>query len=61
MKVFISTLIGVMIGYLLSPCGKGELHGPNSNEVKRYIYYDQRSNKYYRYRTEIVICPSYLR
>lgn len=60
MKVFLSTVIGLMIGYILG-IPRCDSHGPNSNDVKKYIYYDQRSGKYYKYRTDIVICPSYLR
>lgn len=60
MKVFVSTLLGLIIGYVIC-IPKGESHGPNSNDVKKYIYFDKISGKYYRYGTEIVICPSYLR
>lgn len=60
MKVLFSTLLGLMIGYIIG-LPKEESHGPNSNDIKKYIYFDKRSGKYYRYGTEIVICPSYLR
>lgn len=60
MKVFVSTLLGLMIGYIIG-VPRGDSHGPNSNDVKKYVYFNKGSGKYYRYRTKIVICPSYLR
>ena len=60
MKVIFSTLFGLILSYLIyKPIVK--THGPNSNDIKKYIYYDKKKDKYYKYLTDIVICPSYLR
>ncbi len=34
------------------------LHGPNSNDYKKKLYYDSINKKYYRFETKITICPS---
>lgn len=60
MKVFISTLLGLIMGYIIN-IPRNNSHGPNSNDVKKYIYFDKKNGKYYKYKTDIVICPSYLR
>ena len=36
MKVFFSTIFGLIIGYIIG-VPKDESHGPNSNDVKKYI------------------------
>lgn len=60
MKVIFSTLFGLILSYIIyNPIVK--MHGPNSNDIKKYIYYDKKKGKYYKYLTDIVICPSYLR
>lgn len=60
MRTLISTILGLLVAYAIAKPVE-PVHGPNSNHVKKYIYHDPRSGKYYQYKTEVVICPSYLR
>lgn len=53
-KVIISSLCGLMLGYLMGK-KKTIIHGPNSNHIKKYIYYDNKNNKYYKFDTELVL------
>ena len=38
-------------------CQKYSYHGPVANDVIKYIYLDNETNKYYRFNIKMFICP----
>lgn len=49
------SIIGFIFGYMIGKYRKIIYHGPDSNNIKKYIY--KIGNKYYKFNTEICICP----
>jgi hypothetical protein len=49
-------VVGYIIGYHLKQYNV-IYHGPDSNEIKKYIYYDSEEDKYYRFTPVPYICP----
>ena len=49
---FLGFFISFIIYFFFKPFN---FHGLNSNEIKKYIY--KINNKYFRFETDICICP----
>ena len=53
-------VIGVVLGGFIGMWAKRNriVHkGPSSNQVKREIYHDQITGKYYRFEPFVTVCP----
>ncbi len=55
------TITGIIIGYLIGmkyfQYQNIMYHGPDSNEVKKKIFYWPKTNKYYRFIPVPYVCP----
>jgi len=52
-SIILGLIIGGIIGYFAFI--RNDYHGPNSNEIKKYIY--KINDKYYKFDTKVCICP----
>jgi len=55
----ISIVIGYILGYILIKtfiCNT-IYHGPDTNQIRKKIYIDKQTNKYYRFIPKICFCP----
>ena len=50
-------IIGIVIGYYLNFHETIIYHGPNSNKIKKEIYYDKKTGTCYKLIPKIHICP----
>ena len=51
-------ILGAAAGLMFSNLAKKEIaKGPNSTQVRRHIFHDATSNKYYRFEPIIHVCP----
>lgn len=57
----LSCLLGLIIGYSIAyyklHSSAIEYHGPNSDEIKRWVWFDSNENKYYKFKTIPFVCP----
>ena len=60
-KIFF-VFLGFVFGYLIikSFYSKTTIHGPNSNLVKKKIFFDQTVHQCYQYIPQPYVCPLYL-
>jgi len=60
-KVF-SILFGLLLGYFLIRAlySQAIYHGPDSNIVKRQIFFDEETQQCYRFMPKSYVCPLYL-
>ena len=49
-------LFGFWLGTLLNP-RRHIIHGPDSNDVKRHIFYNEETRQYFKLSPEITFCP----
>lgn len=49
-------ILGIIVGIYFGRKNMIEYHGPNSNDVKKWVYKDRDGN-YYKFMPEICICP----
>ena len=65
-KYIFILIIGVLLGYFSCDYYLNlvnhtiEFHGPNSNEIKKWIYHDPNKDKYYKFHTIPYVCPPLL-
>lgn len=54
-----SVILGFLLGYLLVTLyfPNNPIHGPDSNQIKREIYFDQSAGSCYQMIPEMCICP----
>ena len=50
-------IIGIVIGYYMYFHKTIIYHGPNSNKIKKEIYYDKNTKSCYRLIPKVHICP----
>jgi hypothetical protein len=56
-KTVLSCILGFWIGYVLYKKKMTKVKGPNSNSVKKNIYYDKNNSKCFVLTPNPVICP----
>jgi len=50
-------ILGIMIGLYITRHLSVIYHGPNSNEIKKWIWYYPVENKYYKFEAIPYVCP----
>ena len=58
----LSMIFGFILGYFVikSLYSKVTHHGPNSNEIKKQIFYNEVDQHCYRFIPKSYVCPLYL-
>lgn len=53
----IGLVLGIFIGIYITHNLSVIYHGPNSNDIKKYVWHDQHTDKYYKFETIPYVCP----
>ena len=56
-KIIIGSLIGYILGVYIVQRKNVLYHGPDSNEIKKYVFHCSKTNKYYKFTPVPYICP----
>lgn len=54
-------MVGTLIGWYITNQFNVIYHGPNSNEIKKWIWYNREDDSYYTYETVPYVCPPLMR
>ncbi len=54
-SVILGFIVGIILCKLLNSTVNSTYHGPDSNNIKKYIYQD--GDKYYQFHSQICPCP----
>lgn len=51
-------LLGVLLGVIIIRFTKTSINkGPNSNLIQNIVYFDEKTNKHYKFRPITYVCP----
>lgn len=61
-KHVVSALLGIILGCLIMQFAYPQTiaHGPDSNEIKKQIYFNMSDQSCYRFVPQSYVCPLYL-
>ena len=61
LNFIIGCLIGICIGWYTTNSYNVVYHGPNSNDIKKWIWYSPSHEKYYKFNVVPYVCPPMLK
>lgn len=57
LSIIIGLIVGWFIGVHVKHRHQRVIKGPSSNRIKRHVYHDTETGKYYRFEPYVTVCP----